>query len=79
MMRDGYEIYADSEISGGSTSDAHDRGMQRMIQAGVIPVTWEPVMAELGRHSSYDMTDFVNIIQERLPPEPARISPAGCR
>ena len=68
MQRDGYEVYAVSDISGGTTADAHDRGMQRMVQAGVIPVTWEAVMAELGRHASYDMTEFIDIMQEHLPP-----------
>ena len=68
MMRDGYEIYAVSDISGGTTLDAHERGMQRMVQAGVVPVTWEAVMAELGRHSSYDMSEFINIMMEHLPP-----------
>lgn len=67
MMREGYEIYAVSDISGGTTLDAHERGLQRMVQAGVVPVTWEAVMAELGRHSSYDMAEFINIMQEHLP------------
>jgi nicotinamidase-related amidase len=67
MQRDAYEVYAVSDISGGTTADAHDRGMQRMIQAGVIPVTWEAVMAELGRHASYDMTEFIDIMREHLP------------
>ncbi|MEW4956709.1 hydrolase, partial [Enterobacter cloacae subsp. cloacae] len=30
--------------SGGTTKEAHDFAMQRMIQAGVIPVTWQQVM-----------------------------------
>jgi nicotinamidase-related amidase len=68
MQRDAYEVYAVSDISGGTTADAHDRGMQRMVQAGVIPVTWEAVMAELGRHASYDMTEFIDIMREHLPP-----------
>jgi len=36
MMRDGYEIYAVSDISGGTTLDAHERGMrsQSRLPAG---------------------------------------------
>lgn len=68
MRRDNYEVYAVSDISGGTTLDAHERGMQRMVQAGVVPVTWEAAMAELGRHASYDMTEFIDIMQEHLPP-----------
>jgi len=49
MLKDGYEVYAVSDASGGTSVDAHERGMQRVIQAGAVPVTWEAVMAELGR------------------------------
>ena len=34
MLRDGYEVYAVSDASGGTSVDAHERGMQRVIQAG---------------------------------------------
>ena len=67
MMREGYEVYALSDVSGGTTVDAHERGMQRLIQAGAVPVTWEAVMAELGRLGSYELNDFVNIMNEHLP------------
>jgi nicotinamidase-related amidase len=67
MLLEGYEIYALSDVSGGTTVDAHERGMQRLIQAGAIPVTWEAVMAEIGRLASYDMGGFVDIMTEHLP------------
>lgn len=67
MMREGYEVYALSDVSGGTTADAHERGMQRLIQAGAVPVTWEAVMAELGRLGSYELNDFVDIMNEHLP------------
>ncbi|MCY3599166.1 MAG: hydrolase [Gemmatimonadetes bacterium] len=67
MLREGYEIYALSDVSGGTTLDAHERGMQRLIQAGAVPVTWEAVMAELGRLGSYDVGGFVEIMNEHLP------------
>ena len=67
MLREGYEIYALSDVSGGTTVDAHERGMQRLIQAGAVPVTWEAVMAELGRLGSYDIGGFVGIMNEHLP------------
>ena len=43
--------------------------MQRLIQAGAIPVTWEAAMAELGRlnKGGYDMREFVAIMNEPLP------------
>ena len=68
LLNDGYEVYAVSDSSGGTSVDAHERGMQRMVQAGVVPVTWEAVMAELGRLAGdYDMSEFVEIMQEHLP------------
>ena len=67
LVRDGYEVYAVSDSSGGTTVDAHERGMERMVQAGVVPVTWEAVMAELGRGGDYEMAEFIQIMQEHLP------------
>ncbi len=67
MLREGYEIFALSDVSGGTTLDAHERGMQRLIQAGAVPVTWEAVMAELGRLGSYDISGFLDIMNEHLP------------
>ena len=45
----GYEIYMVADASGGTTQAAHDYAMQRMIQAGVIPVTWQQVLLEWQR------------------------------
>ena len=67
VLREGYEVYAVSDSSGGTTLDAHNRGMERMVQAGVVPVTWEAVMAEIGRYGGYDMMEFVGIMQTHLP------------
>ncbi len=68
MLKDGYEVYAVSDASGGTSVDAHQRGMQRVIQAGAVPVTWEAVMAELGRLYKGDYVgSFVEIMQEHLP------------
>jgi len=40
--------------------------MQRLIEAGAVPVTWEAVMVELGRLGSNDMSGFVDIMTEHL-------------
>lgn len=66
-MREGYEVYAVSDASGGTSNDAHERGMQRLIQAGAVPITWEAAMAELGRNKGYDIQRFVSIMNEHLP------------
>jgi nicotinamidase-related amidase len=58
MLDGDYEIYMVADASGGTTVEAHDYAMQRMIQAGVIPVTWQQVLLEWQRdwanRDSYD-------------------------
>jgi nicotinamidase-related amidase len=58
MLEGGYEIYMVADASGGTSKEAHDYAMQRMIQAGVVPVTWQQVMLEWQRdwahRDSYD-------------------------
>lgn len=49
MLEGDYEIYMLADASGGTSKEAHDFAMQRMIQAGVIPVTWQQVMLEWQR------------------------------
>ncbi|WP_234099321.1 hydrolase [Enterobacter roggenkampii] len=49
MLEGAYEIYMVADASGGTSKEAHDYAMQRMIQAGVIPVTWQQVMLEWQR------------------------------
>jgi nicotinamidase-related amidase len=41
-----YDVYALIEAAGDSTLEAHDIGVKRMIQAGVIPVTLESLISE---------------------------------
>jgi nicotinamidase-related amidase len=48
-IAEGYEVYAVVDASGGTSQVAHDAAVQRMIQAGVIPVTWQQVMLEYQR------------------------------
>lgn len=58
MLEGGYEIYMVEDASGGTSQGAHDYAMQRMIQVGVVPVTWQQVMLEWqrdwARKGSYD-------------------------
>jgi nicotinamidase-related amidase len=37
MLEGGYEIYMVADASGGTSKEAHDYAMLRMIQAGVVP------------------------------------------
>lgn len=49
MLEGDYEIYMVADASGGTSKVAHDYAMQRMIQAGVVPVTWQQVLLEWQR------------------------------
>ena len=44
-----YEIYMVADASGGTSMDAHKYSMDRMIQAGVVPMTWQQVLLEWQR------------------------------
>ncbi len=46
---EGYEVYAVTDASGGTSLEAHEVAVQRMVQAGVTPITWMVFGAELQR------------------------------
>ncbi len=54
----GYEVYAVEDASGGISEMTHRNAMQRMIQAGVVPMTWVQVLLEFqrdwARRETYD-------------------------
>jgi len=56
MLEGDYEIYMVADASGGTSKEAHDYAMQRMTQAGVIPVTWQQVMLEWQRDWAHKET-----------------------
>lgn len=60
MLEGGYEIYMVADASGGTSEDAHKYAMDRMVQAGVVPVTWQQVLLEWqrdwARRDTYDAT-----------------------
>jgi nicotinamidase-related amidase len=53
---EGYEVYAVTDASGGVTREAHDMAVQRMVMAGVVPITWMAVMGELQRDWARETT-----------------------
>jgi nicotinamidase-related amidase len=48
-LDDGFEVYIVTDASGGVTVEAHERAIQRMIQAGAVPMTWLQVLLEWQR------------------------------
>lgn len=45
-LRDGHQVYGVIDAAGDATADAHHYGVERMIQAGVVPTTWMPLVSE---------------------------------
>jgi nicotinamidase-related amidase len=66
MQEGGYEIYMVADASGGTSMDAHKYAMDRMVQAGVVPMTWLQVLLELqrdwARRDTYDAV--IDIVKE---------------
>jgi nicotinamidase-related amidase len=48
-LGDGYDVYVVTDASGGVSVEAHDRAIQRLIQAGAIPLTWMALLSEWQR------------------------------
>lgn len=46
---EGFEVYAVTDASGGVSAEAHDMAVRRMVQAGVVPITWMAVLGEWQR------------------------------
>jgi nicotinamidase-related amidase len=44
-----YEVYVITDASGGVSLEAHEMAIQRMIMAGVMPITWMVFASELQR------------------------------
>src|SRR4030095_4757391 len=66
MLEGDYEIYMVADASGGTSADAHKYAMDRMVQAGAVPVTWQQVLLEWqrdwARKETYD--EVMSIVTE---------------
>ena len=66
MADAGYEIYMVADASGDTSAEAHENAMQRMIQAGVVPMTTIQTILEWQRdwakRDTYD--GLMDIIRE---------------
>ena len=66
MLEGDYEIYMVADASGGTSVDAHNYAMDRMVQVGVVPMSWQQVLLEWqrdwARKDTYDQT--IAIVQE---------------
>lgn len=63
-MANGYEVYFVADASGGATDEVHERAVQRLIQAGGVPMTWQQTILEWQRDWARQETykDMMEII-----------------
>jgi nicotinamidase-related amidase len=45
-VREGFDVYGLIDASGDASDDAHEYGVERMLQVGVVPVTLLQVVSE---------------------------------
>lgn len=64
----GYDVYVPEDAVGSITQLSHENGMRRMIAAGVEPITWNVVPAELQRdHARTDKLQAITrVFMEHL-------------
>ena len=66
MIEEGYEVYIVTDASGGTSAEAHERAVQRLVQAGAVPMTWLQVLLEWqrdwARQDTYDAV--LNVAKE---------------
>jgi nicotinamidase-related amidase len=48
-LREGYEVYPVVDAIGGTSVEAHRAGLERVVQAGGIPISWVALACELQR------------------------------
>jgi len=48
-LREGYEVYPVIDAIGGTSIEAHRAGLERVVQAGGVPISWVSLAVELQR------------------------------
>jgi nicotinamidase-related amidase len=48
-LREGYEVYPVVDAIGGTSMEAHRAGIERVVQAGAVPIGWVSLACELQR------------------------------
>jgi len=55
-LGEGYDVFAVTDASGGVSVEAHERAIQRMVQAGAVPITWMAMLSEWQRDWAREAT-----------------------
>jgi nicotinamidase-related amidase len=63
-LRDGFEVYPVVDAVGGTSTEAHRAGIDRIVQAGAHPISWVGLAGELQRDWARTETvaDIVDIV-----------------
>ena len=63
---EGFEVFVVTDASGGASAETHDMAVRRMVQAGVVPITWLAVAAEWQRDWAREetMQGMVDVLSE---------------
>ena len=48
-LREGYQVYPVVDAIGGTSLEAHRAGVERVVQAGAVPIGWVSLACELQR------------------------------
>jgi nicotinamidase-related amidase len=69
MLKEGYEVYIPTDACGDISKEAHECSIQRLIQAGAVPITALQFLFELqqdwARSESYN--DVMEILKAESP------------
>lgn len=65
----GYEVYLVVDATAGENPETHAAAVQRLSQAGVVPVTWLSVASEFQRtyENAATVQGFINLMLEHSP------------
>ncbi|MGW3150297.1 isochorismatase family protein [Streptomyces sp. NPDC001177] len=65
----GYEVHIVVDAVAGETRETHDAAVQRMAQAGIVPVTWLSIASEFQRtyENLETVQQFVGLMAEHSP------------
>lgn len=55
-IKEGFEVYAAFDCVGGTSPEAHELAVQRLIQAGAKPISWVQLICELQRDWNREKT-----------------------
>jgi nicotinamidase-related amidase len=64
---EGFEVYIVTDASGGVSPEAHDMAVRRMVQVGIVPLTWVGLVGEWQRDwaaRQETLPDLVNLFIE---------------